>query len=30
MQRQAQTGGSVMVTTHHSLRIDELTVLSLG
>jgi heme exporter protein A len=30
MQRQAQTGGSVMVTTHHSLNIDELTVLSLG
>jgi heme exporter protein A len=30
MQRQAQTGGSVMVTTHHSLSIDELTVLSLG
>ena len=30
LQRQAQTGGSVMVTTHHSLRIAELTLLSLG
>ena len=30
LQRQAQTGGSVMVTTHHSLSIAELTLLSLG
>jgi heme exporter protein A len=30
LQRQAQTGGAVMVTTHHSLSIAELTVLSLG
>jgi len=30
LQRQAQSGGSVMVTTHHSLSIPELSVLSLG
>ncbi len=30
LQRQAQRGGSVMVTTHHSLSIPELTILSLG
>ncbi len=30
LQRQAQAGGSVMVTTHHSLSIPELSVLSLG
>lgn len=30
LQRQAQCGGSVMVTTHHRLNIPELTVLSLG
>jgi heme exporter protein A len=30
MQRQAQAGGAVMVTTHHSLSIAELTILSLG
>lgn len=30
LQRQAQAGGSVMVTTHHKLTIPELSVLSLG
>jgi len=30
LQRQAQAGGSVMVTTHHSLSIAGLTLLSLG
>ncbi len=30
LQRQAQAGGSVMVTTHHNLDIPELSVLSLG
>lgn len=30
LQRQAHSGGSVMVTTHHSLSIPELTLLSLG
>ena len=30
LQRQAQSGGSVMVTTHHSLSISELDILSLG
>jgi len=30
LQQQAQAGGSVMVTTHHSLSIAELTLLSLG
>jgi len=30
LQRQAQSGGSVLVTTHHSLSIAELTLLSLG
>ena len=30
LQRQAQQGGAVMVTTHHSLSIPELSVLSLG
>ncbi len=30
LQRQAQAGGSVMVTTHHNLTIPELSVLSLG
>ena len=30
MQRQAQAGGAVMVTTHHSLSIPQLTILSLG
>ena len=30
LKRQAQAGGSVMVTTHHSLSIPELDILSLG
>ncbi len=30
LQRQAQAGGAVLVTTHHRLNIPELTVLSLG
>ncbi|GJM12059.1 MAG: cytochrome c biogenesis ATP-binding export protein CcmA [Pseudohongiella sp.] len=30
LQRQAQAGGAVMVTTHHSLNIPELSILSLG
>tara|TARA_B110000858_G_scaffold162625_2_gene187818 strand:- start:6984 stop:7634 length:651 start_codon:yes stop_codon:yes gene_type:complete len=30
LQRQAQSGGSVMVTTHHNLSISELDILSLG
>lgn len=30
LHQQAQAGGSVMVTTHHNLRIPELSVLSLG
>ena len=30
MQRQSQAGGTVMVTTHHSLSIPQLTILSLG
>lgn len=30
LQKQAQSGGAVLVTTHHKLNIPELTVLSLG